>query len=87
MVRGRIFFFLLIATICLSFSPSSASAQRSTRVRSHINRKGTYVQPHRRMLPNRSRFDNWSTRLNRNPYTGKRGTHTPYVTRPRSGRR
>lgn len=40
----------------------------------HYRRDGTYVQPHYRTAPNRTRNDNYSTRGNVNPYTGERGT-------------
>lgn len=45
----------------------------ATRVRGYYRSNGTYVQPHYRSSPNNSRYDNWSTRGNYNPYTGKRG--------------
>jgi hypothetical protein len=41
------------------------------------------VQPHYRSSPDGSRLNNWSTRGNVNPYTGKPGTVDPYR-RPRS---
>ena len=38
---------------------------------------GTYVQPHYRSAPNRNPYDNWSTKGNVNPYTGKKGYRNP----------
>jgi hypothetical protein len=38
---------------------------------------GTYVQPHMRSAPNGTTLDNWSTRGNVNPYTGRPGTQNP----------
>jgi len=38
---------------------------------------GTYVAPHRATNPNRTRLDNYSTRPNYNPHTGKTGTKRP----------
>ncbi len=35
---------------------------------------GTRMQPHERNQPNNNPYDNWSTKKNINPYTGKRGT-------------
>ena len=55
-----------------------AFARGPVRVRGHITKKGTYVAPHYRSAPDRSRFNNWSTRGNVNPYTGKVGTRNPY---------
>jgi len=43
-------------------------------VRGHTTTKGTYVAPHFRTGPNSTRIDNWSTRGNVNPFTGKAGT-------------
>ena len=47
-------------------------------VRGYYRSDGTYVQPHYRSSPNSTTLDNWSTKGNVNPYTGKRGTRDPY---------
>jgi hypothetical protein len=49
----------------------------SVRVRGYTKKNGTYVAPHRRTRPNSTRGDNWSTKGNINPYTGKEGTKEP----------
>ena len=46
-------------------------------VRSYIRHNGQYVGPHFRTAPNHTKLDNWSTRGNINPYTGKAGTKPP----------
>lgn len=46
-------------------------------VRGYHRKDGTYVQPHHRSDPNHTTKDNWSTRGNINPYTGKIGTQDP----------
>jgi hypothetical protein len=46
-------------------------------VRGHTRSDGTYVQPHYRTNPNNSTYDNYSTRGNTNPYTGRAGTVDP----------
>ena len=56
----------------LFFSPIPADADVS--VKGYYKQNGTYVQPHRRSDPNSTTRDNWSTKGNVNPYTGKRGT-------------
>lgn len=38
---------------------------------------GTYVQPHYQTNPNSPQYDNFNTRGNYNPYTGRTGTSTP----------
>jgi hypothetical protein len=47
-------------------------------VRTYIRHNGQYVSPHFRTAPNHTRLDNWSTRGNVNPYTGKIGTKAPF---------
>lgn len=39
---------------------------------------GAYVMPSHRTSPNTTKLDNYSTRGNYNPYTGKIGTKNPY---------
>lgn len=46
----------------------------SVTVRPHTRRDGSYVEGHRRSGPNSTQRDNYSTRGNVNPYTGKSGT-------------
>jgi hypothetical protein len=38
---------------------------------------GRYVAPHYRTTPNQTKYDNYSTKGNYNPNTGKRGTVNP----------
>lgn len=52
-------------------------AQSSHSVRGYTRKDGTYVAPHRATNPNSTRADNWSTKGNVNPYTGKEGTVDP----------
>jgi hypothetical protein len=47
-------------------------------VRGYYRKNGTYVQPYTRTSPNNSVYDNYSTKGNTNPYTGKEGTVNPY---------
>jgi hypothetical protein len=55
----------------------SDSAASSHYVRGYTTKSGTYVAPHRQTNPNGTKFDNWSTKGNINPYTGKPGTREP----------
>ena len=52
--------------------PSSVDA--SSHVRGYTKKSGKYVVPHYRTNRNKTKIDNWSTKGNRNPYTGKKGT-------------
>lgn len=55
-----------------------ASAQ--VYVNPYVRRDGSYVPGHMRTLPDGNRFNNWSTRPNVNPYTGRMGTESSYPT-------
>ena len=68
---------MTVAMIALVAVP--AVAQRSHAVRGYTRRDGTYVAPHRATNPNSTKLDNWSTRGNVNPYTGREGTVDPYA--------
>lgn len=46
-------------------------------VKGYYRSNGTYVQPHYRSSPNGTVLDNYSTKGNINPYTGKEGTINP----------
>lgn len=76
---------ILILLAAALFVP--AFAQRHTTVRGYYTKKGKYVAPHERSLPDHNFYNNWSSRGNRNPVTGKTGTEAKppkrRVNRPR----
>jgi hypothetical protein len=55
----------------------TGSNPSSNRVGGHYTQRGTYVQPHYRSAPDSSTTNNWTTRGNVNPYTGRYGYRTP----------
>ncbi|HKC02818.1 MAG TPA: hypothetical protein VKC17_05890 [Sphingomicrobium sp.] len=67
---------LMLALVASALIVPSVSAQ--VRVKGYVNKNGTYVAPYYRSSPNNTTFDNYSTRGNVNPYTGKVGTKDPY---------
>ena len=71
---------LLVLALLIGVMSFSASADaRTTRVRGYYKPStGSYVAPHYKTTPNRSKFDNFSTKGNYNPYTGKKGTVNPF---------
>lgn len=76
-MRKRFVTILLLASSAGLFLVNFAEA--AVRVRGHVNRStGTYVAPHYRSLPNHTRIDNYSTKGNYNPFTGKKGYTSPY---------
>lgn len=64
-----------------SSSSSSRSSGGTVHVRGYYRKDGTYVAPHERSAPDGDFDNNWSTKGNVNPYTGKEGTR---VTAPNS---
>jgi len=70
-----------IAIVCAAaslsiFTPATA---QTTHVKGHVRKDGTYVPPHYRTNPNTTKTDNFSSKPNVNPYTGKQGTVDPYA--------
>jgi len=43
-------------------------------VKGHTTKNGTYVKPHRQTDPDHTQQNNYSTKGNTNPWTGKKGT-------------
>lgn len=55
--------------------PSDVKA--SEQVRGHVTKSGKYVAPHLRSKANKNKKDNFGSKGNTNPYTGKRGKKKP----------
>ncbi len=65
----------IIAVALVGLSLFSFAEARTSSVRGYYKPStGTYVAPHYRSSPNSSRYDNYSTKGNSNPYTGKKGS-------------
>jgi len=72
MLKKLLFSLLLVGAL---FTVSSSAVEaRTIRVRGYTTSRGTYVNSYYRTSPNRYRFDNYSSRGNYNPYTGRTGT-------------
>lgn len=56
----------------IGFSVNQADA--SVRVRGYTTKRGTYVAPSYRSNPDRVKYNNYSSKGNYNPYTGKKGS-------------
>lgn len=78
-----LFAFLLISSFSLI---SVSSVEATQRVKGYTTKKGTYVAPHYKSSPNKTKFDNFSTKGNYNPYTGKKGTVNPFKITPKKYR-
>ncbi len=51
---------------------------KDTRVKGYYRSNGTYVQQHYRTSPDKSIWNNYSTKGNINPYNGNNGYKDPY---------
>lgn len=69
----------VVAAIAAALFIADASAAK--RVSGYVTKRGTYVAPHYQTAPNRTKLDNYSTKGNYNPYSGKTGTVDPYKPR------
>lgn len=68
---------LIFWALVLVFSCELSAVQH---VKGHIRKKsGKYVQPYYKTSPNKTKMDNYSTKGNVNPYTGKKGSEDPYA--------
>lgn len=64
--------FLLLFIMSLGFF--SVAEAYTVKVRGYYKSStGNYVMPSYRTSPNNTKLDNWSTKGNYNPYTGKKG--------------
>ncbi len=57
-----------------SYSPGTGSKSSSTHVKGYTKKDGTYVEGHSRSTPDKNFNNNWSTKGNENPHTGKDGS-------------
>ena len=69
----------LVSPLVYSKSPYAGSQGKpsTTTVHGYTKKDGTYVAPYQRTSPNGTQRDNWSSKPNVNPYTGKEGTKEP----------
>ncbi|MDO8714053.1 MAG: hypothetical protein Q7K13_06195 [Polynucleobacter sp.] len=72
---------LISVVLVLLFSQYSYAKKdesgNTNSVRGYTKKDGTYVAPHKRTNPNGTQRDNWSSKPNYNPYTGKEGKKEP----------
>jgi hypothetical protein len=68
----------LMMILCLTFATTHAQTtnSHSTTTRGYTKKNGTYVAPAHKTTSNRTQRDNYTTKGNTNPYTGKQGTRT-----------
>ena len=64
-----VIFFFFLTSLCIAIT---------VRKNSSIAKSGKYRQSQMRMLPNNTKFNNWSTKGNTNPYTANKGIVNSY---------
>jgi hypothetical protein len=68
----------VLSLFLLGFSMSSVEA-KTIKVKGYYKPSTMkYVAPSYRTSPNKTKLDNYSTKGNYNPYSGKKGTVNPY---------
>lgn len=68
---------LMLAFALPTEARRSSGGSGTVRVIGYTKRDGTYVATHRRTGADSTHSNNWSTRGNINPYTGKKGCKSP----------
>ncbi|HUW81021.1 MAG TPA: hypothetical protein VMV54_09050 [Acidocella sp.] len=69
---------IMIVSVAAIWLVGDAEARDIT-VRGHVTKRGIYVPPHHRTTPDKSKANNYGSKGNFNPYTGKPGTVDPYL--------
>lgn len=70
---------IAITSALIALTATAALAQPVQR-NGYIRKDGTYVAPSYATRPNDTKLDNYSTKGNVNPYSGRTGTVDPYKT-------
>lgn len=69
----------IFAVIILILALPVFAEAKTTKVKGYYKPSiGRYVQPYYKTSPNKYKFDNYSSKYNYNPYTGKKGTVDPF---------
>jgi len=71
--KQKIASFLLLIALVFGGLSMASSADASTRVKGYYKKSGTYVMPSYRSTKDSYKFNNYSSKGNSNPYTGKKG--------------
>lgn len=67
-----------IAIIAAALLMASPAIAKTVVVKPHVTKQGTYKPTSYRTSPNSTKIDNYSSKPNSNPYTGKKGTVDPF---------
>ena len=67
----------LLVLSCIIGINQLTYATSNHNTKGYTKKDGTYVKSHRATNPNHTQRDNWSSKPNSNPYTGKKGSKNP----------
>lgn len=67
----------VLVAVVVAALPTFANAKGSHGVKGYTKKNGTYVAPHRATDPDKTKRNNYSSKGNTNPNTGKQGTKDP----------
>lgn len=73
----------ILATMAIGLLLATGTAAADKRVKGYVTKRGTYVAPHYQTRSNSTKTDNYSSKPNSNPYTGKKGYVNPYAPKKR----
>lgn len=76
-MKKYLFLFLIAIYSLISSIVFAQTNPEHVKVKGYYKSNGTYVQPYYRTAPNSTNKDNFSTKGNVNPYTGKPGYIQP----------
>lgn len=76
-MKHQSFKFSALVLVTLMLALVSSVHAGTTKVKGYTKKDGTYVAPHSRTTPDKSKQNNYSTKGNMNPHTGKKGTVDP----------
>jgi hypothetical protein len=68
---------LLFPSVTLAKGGGRGGKGGPVTVKPYTRKDGTHVEGHHRSAPDRSKSNNWSSKGNVNPFTGKPGTNKP----------
>ena len=72
-MHARFSFAVVLTLFALAFLPPHSEASSETHVKAHVRKSGKPVSAHKRKSPNKTTLDNYGTKGNVNPHTGKVG--------------
>lgn len=72
---------VLVAVLILNLSIVNSAQAKTISVKGYYKKSTrSYVAPHYKTSANKTRLDNFSTKGNINPYSGKKGYKSPFKT-------